>query len=190
MEAIRALFGHLPSYNPALLTGATAQTPQEELVSNRMRIRSWSMVASQVRTDIQLQCLHFTASSLLQCCSAPPPPIVSDWICVTMKDPTSNCSVSLSHCLACKSDCQLLQTLLTDKLLPYSHPDDLYMSTCSLGHACRYRLWYAPTCNTCVASLRHFTAGCSRSGVCAWAARGRKCHPDGGCWGAPEAGPA
>ena len=51
MEAIRALFGHLPSYNPALLTGATAQTPQEELVSNRMRIRSWSMVASQVCTD-------------------------------------------------------------------------------------------------------------------------------------------
>ena len=30
------------------MTGATAQSPQEELVSNRMRIRAWSMVASQV----------------------------------------------------------------------------------------------------------------------------------------------
>lgn len=48
MEAIKALFGQLPPYNPSLLTGATAQTPQEELVSNRMRIRSWAMVASQV----------------------------------------------------------------------------------------------------------------------------------------------
>lgn len=55
MEAIRALFGQLPLYNPSLLTGATAQTPQEELVSNRMRIRSWAMVASQVYTDT---CMH------------------------------------------------------------------------------------------------------------------------------------
>ena len=78
MEAIRALFGHLPSYNPALLTGATAQTPQEELVSNRMRIRSWSMVASQVCTDIRLQCLPFTASTCLQHCAAAPLPTVYD----------------------------------------------------------------------------------------------------------------
>ena len=48
LEAVKALFGQLPPYNPSVMTGATAQTPQEELVSNRMRIRAWSMVASQV----------------------------------------------------------------------------------------------------------------------------------------------
>lgn len=47
VEAIKALFGQLPPYNPSLMTGATALTPQEELVSNRMRIRAWSMVSSQ-----------------------------------------------------------------------------------------------------------------------------------------------
>ena len=48
LEAVKALFGQLPPYNPSVMTGATAQSPQEELVSNRMRIRAWSMVASQV----------------------------------------------------------------------------------------------------------------------------------------------
>lgn len=50
LEAIKALFGQLPPYNPSLMTGATALTPQEELVSNRMRIRAWSMVSSQAST--------------------------------------------------------------------------------------------------------------------------------------------
>jgi len=57
VEAIKALFGQLPPYNPSLMTGATAQTPQEELVSNRMRIRAWAMVASQVDTAAGLM-LH------------------------------------------------------------------------------------------------------------------------------------
>lgn len=48
LEAVKALFGQLPPYNPSVMTGATVQSPQEELVSNRMRIRAWSMVASQV----------------------------------------------------------------------------------------------------------------------------------------------
>ena len=70
LEAIKALFGQLPPYNPSLMTGATALTPQEELVSNRMRIRAWSMVSSQARTLLccccktcwrgrdRLQCWH------------------------------------------------------------------------------------------------------------------------------------
>ena len=58
VEAIKALFGQLPPYNPSLMTGATALTPQEELVSNRMRIRAWSMVSSQASS------LHFVHSSL------------------------------------------------------------------------------------------------------------------------------
>ncbi|DBA86816.1 TPA: hypothetical protein ACH3X2_005399 [Trebouxia sp. C0005] len=52
VEAIKALFGQLPPYNPSLMTGATALTPQEELVSNRMRIRAWSMVSSQAAAEV------------------------------------------------------------------------------------------------------------------------------------------
>ena len=61
VEAIKALFGQLPPYNPSLMTGATALTPQEELVSNRMRIRAWSMVSSQASA---LRIAH----SDLHCC--------------------------------------------------------------------------------------------------------------------------
>ena len=57
VEAIKALFGQLPPYNPSLMTGATALTPQEELVSNRMRIRAWSMVSSQAS---DLRFAHFS----------------------------------------------------------------------------------------------------------------------------------
>ncbi|KAL3136456.1 hypothetical protein ABBQ38_005712 [Trebouxia sp. C0009 RCD-2024] len=52
LEAVKALFGQLPPYNPSVMTGATVQSPQEELVSNRMRIRAWSMVASQAGAEV------------------------------------------------------------------------------------------------------------------------------------------
>lgn len=52
LEAVKALFGQLPPYNPSVMTGATVQSPQEELVSNRMRIRAWSMVASQAAAEV------------------------------------------------------------------------------------------------------------------------------------------
>ena len=65
LEAVKALFGQLPPYNPSVMTGATAQSPQEELVSNRMRIRAWSMVASQVPFPISFSFMQpfFSASA-------------------------------------------------------------------------------------------------------------------------------
>jgi hypothetical protein len=65
VEAIKALFGQLPPYNPSLMTGATALTPQEELVSNRMRIRAWSMVSSQASNlRVALTCLSSSLQML------------------------------------------------------------------------------------------------------------------------------